>query len=547
MVGFHVFQQQSVDAIIPCWVQSCTGHGIVKIRNKSISIPLGMLFAVGHLLTAAYEWFHGLRITKDPVLAEWDWIWQAIPLVDLQTSPMSSLWMQHAQPPGFSLWGWFWLSVSGEDLFPVILQVPYTILGAVVTWMTFSLTLMLTGSRSWSFLAGCLIMFNPSLFYFESYILYEPLVIFFLTASAWCLARTLRLNHAAPDGSTDMRWFLAWLVMLNGLVMTRSLYHLVFLIIPVSGLLLILRTPGLKFPFRRRAWCTVMVLVLSACMPLALYTKNRVQYGFFGPSSWFGFGFYNSMIKGLDWQQQKQIRQQGMIPGYLLDMYPYQHSIGEYRPFGYQRTSEHPLLSRNDLHNINVPDLSRDYFEAAHSLVRSFPGLYLKMVADSYARFCRPPSRFIHVAGFVGEQVKWEPIYSRLIYGQAISDRLETHYKVHLGSMMFIFYPLILFAGWFWTKSRWKLKWSDAGGVGEQTRDRMKSITMAYLVYICIYVAAIGCLFENGENERFRFATEPAMLVLATVCISTWIRDHLLAGAWNTRKLPGKAQETKPP
>ncbi len=476
----------------------------------------GSFFALGHILIAVYQAGGGLIIGNYPDISDWDWIWQAIPLEDLRERPLSSLWYQHAQPPGYSIWGWFWLMIAGENQFPGILQWVHVFLCAGVVWMTCSLAFMLTCNRACSFCAGAVMMLNPSLFYFEAFILYEPIVIFLMTAAVWCLARAIGLHDKEAMKSTDHRWFIVWLVVLNILVLTRSLYHLIFLVGSIALLLVCLWRAGLRSPFhgmrRRRA---TVILVLSVIMPITYYTKNTIQYGFFGSSSWFGLSFYNCVIRGFDWKEQQQLEGQAKIPGYILNHYPYQHSIDEYSQFGYRSAADHPLLSRNDLHNINIPALSEDYGRAAFRLIRLSPGNYLRVVMDSYSRFCRPPSRFVHLNIFLNDgHVSWEPLYSQVLYGQALTDRLNQYFAFEAGSLCFAIFPFLMIAGCIRAGSYWRAGLSPGEFVKGGVSGRKRSIVTIFMIYCCLYVAVVGCLFENGENERFRFALEPAMLLL---------------------------------
>lgn len=492
---------------------------------------VGLALALLHGLVALQQYCAGLNFCADEGRCQWDWFWQTIPMVDLLGRPWSSLWHLHAQPPGFSLWGWLWLKLGSPASFPNNIQLGYVLLGMAVVAMTWRLALQMTRNPALALAGGLWMALNPSLLLFESYLLYEPLVIFLLVTSVWSLGRGLQASRG--------RWLAVFVLALNVLVLTRSLYHWVFLVGAMAFAWPLWRAirPG-------RRWALLLMVVV---LPGLWYAKNAAQYGFFGASSWYGLGLYKCAHKGYSYQELQDLIKAGKIHRYLEDLDCFGLPPRYYAQYGYTQTSPVPLLARFDFHNINVPPMSRAYAEGARFLILNNPWRYLKAVYNSYTRFSRPPSQFEHLMPHRREYVQWEPLYAAWMHGQGLTDEVEIYTYIQFGSLFFFVFPVLMTGGAVWGVAVWR---RSRGGAGEAQNemaheDRARAILMGYMLYACLYVCVIGCMMENGENERFRFATEPLTLVIGlTLLRSWWLRWGRRAAA---RLRPHPASSRRPP
>ncbi len=495
--------------------------------------------ALLHVVVAGVEAARGLTFGVSPERRVWDYFWQAVPQQDLLKCPWQSLWHLHAQPPGFSLWGLAWLRLLGRDLFPDLIQVAYVLMGTAVVAMSWRLTRALTRSPTCAAVAGLLMALNPALLYFEAYLLYEMLVIFLVVGSVWCLWRA-RLAR-----------FWVWLAVFAGVLMalalTRSLYHLLFLV----GAL-VLAWPAWRAAGRRakRPWLGVALIILALALPTLWYAKNAAQYGFFGSSSWFGLGLFKCVHKGFSYEEILDFADQGVIPEYVQARYPFQHHPVEYEPFGFDRRSDVPLLSRDDFHNVNVPEISKAYAGASLAMIRRAPGRYLGAIHDSYAIFCQPPSRFEHLIPQRIGHVFWEPVYAHVFHGFFLAEWVEYFFRLKFGSILYFIFPLLMIGGAVaWWRDRRRLSrpiegaQPDNGQAREEEAARL--LTLVYMLYVCLYVAVVCCLFEQGENMRFRFATEPLTLALGLMLLQRWWRRW--GRSWSGRLRPGPASSRKSP
>ena len=479
--------------------------------------------ALLHGVLALIFWLNGLRFGEIRIGGNWGDLWQGIPKEDLLARPWESLWLMHAQPPLYSLWAWIWLRMLPGH-FPDSLQATYVAMGMVTVALAADLGRRQLGGRKWTLALGLLVALNPAIFYFEGHLLYEMMVIMLVSAAAWTLARTLATARPA--------WLFGYVVVLNLLLLTRSFYHLAFMAV------------ALLFPWR--AWrrlsrpALVAGLALSMAAPAAWYAKNYAQYGFFGGSSWFGFGFYRCALEGFTLTELKEIAARGEIPNFVAEMWPYEHEVSAYREFGFDAESPVPLLSRNDWHNINVPAIGQAYADASATLVRRYPGHYLRALHRAYMQFSLAPTRFSHLVVHREAHVPWELLYGDVLYGAYLADTSELFFRFHFGSMFYFAYPLLLagMAGLALRRAG-RNRALLARGACPTERARVLPLLLAWLLFVSIYVTAVGTMFEFGENVRFRYALEPLHFMAGLLIVKAGWRRWGRPGA--RRRHAGRA------
>lgn len=449
-------------------------------------------------------------------------VWQAMPVEDMH---WSSFWRLHAQPPGYSLWCWFWVKVAGGH-YQAAIQYAHIAMGILVILLTYSMTKSITRSRRAALVVGFLLALNPALFYFEAYLLYEMIVVTLVTLSAWIIERGIRAGR--------VRWLVALVVVLNVLVLTRSLFHLI--LIPAA---LACAWPLWRKP---RPAAAVALLIAAMILPTAWYAKNDCQYGFFGSSSWFGWGVFRCVKQGYTSYDMENLHKAGVISEMSANLWPYDHSPGKYRKYGFTRTATIPLLSHDDLNNINVPDISKQYLRDSKALIKLHPELYLKWVHRGYEQFSMPVSRFSHHDTYRSDHIRWELAYAYLLYGEFFTDALYAFTNIDLGSMFYFYFPMMLIGGAAWSLARLKRN----RRLGTDANDPAPWV-MGYILLLSVYIVLAGTLFEYGENVRFRFAIEPLHFMMAVILVrEAWMRWAPACAQWphadrsSGRKSPGR-------
>lgn len=213
------------------------------------------------------------------------------------------------------------------------------------------------------------------------------------------------------------------------LITTKSVYHLILLLGAVPLALLLIGRPT------RRQLILLLVLVL---LPTSWYGKNRIQYGFFGASSWYGMGLWRTALFDQDGTVLDELYATGTLSP-VVRVEAFAPPI-EYRRLGYDQESQIPLLSGNDSHNINIPTISRDYRSSAVLLIKASPVQYLRNVITAYGNFATPSADFVHLADN-RDRIRLHASVETAILGRPLVARLENALgSGYYGSLYFLLF-----------------------------------------------------------------------------------------------------------
>ena len=451
-----------------------------------------LLIGVLHVAVALWAWLgRGVTILHDYGPDRWSWFWQNIPTDLLRDHPLQSLWYLHAQPPLWNALGAVMLRLFDGAQLPA-LQALNIVLGAATAGLCTLLAGRITGSRTWGVAAGLLVALHPALLLYEAYALYTTVVAFLVVLAAWLL------REAA--GRPSPRWAVGFVAVLVALVLTRSLYHLVLLVVMVPLAVLAGGRPN-----RKQAWALAILVLL----PVGWYGKNLAQYGFFGGSSWYGMGLWRTALFRQDPQELQSLFHEGLLDP-VVELAPYTLP-SEYRRLGYTAASPIPLLRRDDFHNVNVPAISAAYQRSAVALIRHTPVRYLENVLVGYGNFSAPSTDFTHLSPNRNRIRAYAQVY-RWMVGRPVMQALESRVGFYFGSFYFFLIPITL-AAWVTLTVRGVRSWEE---LAHRVRE---DAACAYITVMVAYTAAVGCAMELGENVRFKFLVEPAFLVLFLVVL----------------------------
>ncbi len=449
-----------------------------------------LVFVIGlHIATAVfYKVAAGVSIEANPGGRSWDWWWQTVPSDLLRTDLWRSLWYLHSQPPLFNLYGAFFFHAFPTDPMSA-LQYGNILLGAGMVGMLYAALIYLTGNRWLSAIGGVLLALDPGLLLFEAYILYDLLTAFLVVGSVFTLlvyARTRRLVFAG-----------LFALDLAVLVMTRSAYHLA--IVPVGLALAAAAVPGKA----RRA---LALGGLVSLLPTGLYLKNLVLFGFFGASSWMGFGLWKVASQGYGPDELRSLAGRGVIAPVAAEVEIFRPA-SRYTPYGYTRTSLIPVLSRDDQRNIIMVEVAQDYLHSAVQLIRANPSAYLRSVLQSFRIFALPSAGFKHLS-LNRERMG---LHATLVADWLQGGRLANSLPVPLGSLYVVIIPLVIvgYGAWFL-------------GRVTQARESVASILRrapveTWIIALVSYTTLVSVLLEVGENNRERFYVEQILSLLLIV------------------------------
>ncbi len=452
-------------------------------------------FALGaallHAGVAAFHAARGVSIRHDFGPSAWDFFWQNLPAADLRDRALQSLWALHAQPPLWNALNAPLIKLFGEAQ-PEALQLVHVLLGAAMAGLAVLIAARLTASAVAGAVAGALVALDPAMVLYEAYALYEILCAFLLMVTFWAVLR------AGPEGRT--RPLVLALAAVGALVLTRSLYHFAVMVPAVVGAVALAR--------RRR-------LVLAAGLAIALlpagwYTKNLVQHGFFGGSSWYGMGIWRVALFRYRSADVSPLLASGALDR-IVTIPPFSPP-SRYRPLGYESTSDVPILARDDFHNVNIPAISAAYGRSANALIRAGPVHFLENVAIGYGNFSAPSTEYDHLApdrAAMGLHVTaW-----RVLTGLPLVRFADRALPIGtFGSVFLILIPVGLIAH-AWVLAR-RLRGDE--GLESVLRDEAALLAAAGII---LYTTLVGSALELGENVRFKFMIEPVLLTYWTVLV----------------------------
>ena len=208
-----------------------------------------------------------------------DYGWQTLPLDLLRADPFGSIWYLHTQPPLMNLGIGI---VERWSLAPpaLSLQIVLAGTGVCLAGMTTSLVQRLGRSSSCALAVGLFATADPTIMRMAFSPTYELPTALCVVGVMWCLARS---------ESTAARRLLLCAVFGTALVLTRSLYHPLWLVV----LLVVL---GLRWR-TRIGWQRLMLI---ATLPTVLIggwlLKNEVIFGDATMSSWSGMNLERSTL-----------------------------------------------------------------------------------------------------------------------------------------------------------------------------------------------------------------------------------------------------------
>ncbi|MBT3198741.1 MAG: hypothetical protein HN350_02395 [Phycisphaerales bacterium] len=472
--------------------------------------PFWMISVLHAIVALSYKYGAGLSITAHPLPGEqteyWDKFWQALPIESLRDNLGESVWNLHSQPPLHNLYG----GVMAKLFYPNHLDWMHLFniaLGACIPAFVGVIVWRITRNKFGGILAGLLYALYPSLFLYEAYPLYTLPTAFLVTASMFCLAMFV------PE--RKVRWLYMFLVCVNLLILTRSAYHLVILLAIIPFVVMQADAKRLR---------VLAIALLISTVSIGWYSKNYVQFGFFGSSSWSGQGAWRITGKDYTPERKAELLERGVIEPVAAEVHPFSPPSA-YRDYGFDQTSDIDVLNRDDLNNINIIAISQAYQRSAIGVLRDDPKTYVKNIARAYRAFCVPSSQYLQVSENAAKISDHEWVASRVFQGQWVCKRLERRVGFdYFRSLWFFIIPLMMLGYLVSSIRRCGVRFG--AWVKLITRDPVTSMAM----FLIVYSTGVCCMAELGENMRFKFLIESLLWLVAIGLVVRLLQGRRLAG-----------------
>ena len=487
--------------------EMCQGRRVSGSGAVQAVAWLAVAFVVSRVGYAAA----GIRFDASPL----NGFWQFLDPVLLRHDLLRSCFYLHSQPPFFNLFvGAMLQTFPGSE--SQALQSAYLLGSFLLCASVLLLQMRLGVSRPVAFVVALLFTVSPSC------VLYENL-LFYTLPTALVLALSAVLLHEVMRRTSTWS-IVCFLGCVLTLAMTRCVFHLLYVIVVVGGLAAVCRRG------RKRI---IVAALLPVLLLVGLSAKNLVLFGGFESSTWVGMNLWSTTGRNLSADVRERLVADGrlsdvsLIPRFSpLHSYPAEYTDVE----GFESVAALRDVTKSTGHNnfnhLAYVDISQRYLEDALYVVSHHPrALGIGVLRACFQHF-KSSSEDVSL-GANGLKVGGVAnVYDHLFYGKLpydlssvrwlpIYDRGRHH---HVFLFLLLALPLLVFYAV-------RLLRSHAGS----GLDGGQRVLILYLCFNIVYVAVVGNLVEVGENNRFRFITDPLHLVLLGVFIHRVVAPRLCA------------------
>lgn len=480
-------------------LQTCLG-----IHGRDLAIVIALFLSSRGL----YAWL-GLEFDASTLPT----YMQFIDVELLKTRLLESLWYYHANPPMLNLVAGVGLKLFGEQAH-VFFSLVFHLLGLAAAICVYALTLRLSSAPPAAVIATGLMVFSPSFVLYENWLMYSFPAAVLLTLSAWMLCRYVDTHQT--------KWCAALFVVLALLLLTRSLFHLAWMVL--IALLLVACMWDRRREVLFAALAPILVVVLW-------YGKNYYYFGVFSGSSWMGLGLSNiSTLVATREELQPLVADGRVTPFALVSRYHQMDRLftsQQLPPTGVPVLDE--IKKSNGIYNFNsqqVIAVSRDYTRDAVTVIRTYPFSYVVGLTISNRLFFSPSNMNVYFSLPNRAAVKpMERLFNPLLYGVGATPKVleqphfgfnkESFLEVNTSRLLIAFWVLLLAYGY--TQARQAL-------LGKDPERRPRAIVLGFIVVTALYLYVVGTALELAENYRYRFLIEPLFFVLGGTAVTSLVR-----------------------
>ena len=444
------------------------------------------------LSRALYAWA-GVRFNDWPLGVYWQYLDPFL----LKRKLGESLLYLHGQPPLFNL---FLGAALGTGREKAVFVATFLLCGLATYAGAFLLMRRLGVGAPLAFLLATWLATAPTFVAYENWLFYS------LPVAALLVLAAIALERAARRGR--MRDGLLFLGILAVVCGTRSLYHLAYLLAAVALLAF--------------AWRDARRALVAAALPVVLvaglYAKNAVLFGHFAASTWTGMSLAHLTTDGLSAGELRGLVEAGTLsPASLVPAFS--------RPMLYRRTYfdpppatrvralywEEKTTGGPNFNHAAYARISADLLRDALWVIRHHPRLYLASVAEGWRIYFRSAAdlRFLgaeNVEALRPASDFYDVVFFGRVSGPESDPRVPARYWGLILGLPFVF----------------GLGVAAAFGRGPgRGLDRTQRLLAGFLCFNIAYVAVVGNLLELGENNRFRFETDPLSVCLLGLALQS--------------------------
>lgn len=428
----------------------------------------------------------------------------------LRHNLLQTVFYDHSQPPLFNLYLGLVLKLfPGREA--VVWNLSFMLGGLLLALSIYAVMVRLKVKPKLSLGLTLLFMCSPATVLYENFLFYS-----YFEATFLCLAVLWLHKFLTSNKLTDAFIFFS---LLSLIVLTRSLFHFFWLVLVVGVILF----------YKRTHWKKV---ALVACLPvlvaLSLYAKNYLVFGDFTSSSWFGMNISKVTTFAIPENERKAMIERGQLSNLAL-IYPFSVSADAFPTYLTQvKPSGVPILDQvlkssgfTNFNNLAFIDIAHQYQHDALASLTSHPLDYLKNVVKAVFIYFRPSDDYGLVKVNASHIEFVDRLYNLLIFGQPVygidaQASVEDLIAINVGRVGFfivIIFGIVIVYG-----LRLLLKLFT-----QKPLDLPLALTVLFIWFNLVYVSVVGNTLDIEENNRFRFAIDPLMLIMGGFCLSQWL------------------------
>lgn len=432
----------------------------------------------------------------------------------LKTRLLETCYYFHIQPPLFNFLVGIGLKLGGASYVGLFLGC-YLLLGYFLYLTMLFLMIRLGISQTISLTLSTLFMISPSFVLYQYWIFYSFPCTLILIVTAWLLPDVLT---GVPGGKTFL--FFICLMLLCGL---WSLFHLLWFIVITAGVCLAARKQYRKI--------LVMAFLPFLCV-VALYAKNFLLFGNFGPSTIMGRNLWINTVGNMRWTDRERLINTGVLSEVSrfarwndIEVYPPEYArISGFEGIPVLRNT----MKSDGVHNFNhlaQLNISNAYLRDAKAGLRADPLSFVRSMAISTYGYFRPPATYFENCWNWNILASLNRAYDYVCFGKLPVDLRNVLPMARVtGSPPYLFLivglPLLFGYGLFCV---WR------GRSGTLVFDAAQRWLLAYMLFNILYVAAVGIVFDFAETQRYRFSTDPFSLALLGIVIQRLVGNKNVA------------------
>lgn len=425
---------------------------------------------------------------------------------------LESLWYYHAGPPMLNLLVGVALKLFGAHAM-LAMAVLFHVLGLLMAIAVYALTSWLARSRLAGFIATGLLVFSPAFVLYENWLMYSFPAAALLTLSALALYQYV--------ATSSMRWGMTFFGLLTALLLTRSLFHLGWMVL-VAGLLAVTM---------RDHWRQVLKLAALPVLVIVLwYGKNYHLFGMFGSSSWMGLGLSNISTLVATREELQPLVDDGRLSPYAV--------VSRYRQMDQLFAKPVPptgvpvldqvfkSTGQFNFNHIGIIEIDRHYTKDAFTVIRTYPFSYVVGVLIANRLFFSPTSMNLYFSeANRAAALPMETVFNPLFYGVGAQPHWmkQPHFGfgnaglLEVNTSVPLIFAWLVVLGYGYAQLR-------RGLLSGSRAELPRTLVIGFIVLTALYVYGLSTTIELAENFRYRSLIEPLFLVLEACVVTALVR-----------------------